>query len=116
MYSPGPDKKANKRRIMCYARSVSELHACLVSYRDVDGIQHSVEVTAESLYEAAVMGMTALKVEGWQNLPSLEIEVRVRLPETRHTIWNSVLAAWLARPGKTPREQALKSRLRKVAI
>ena len=34
-----------------------------------------------------------------------------RRPETTHTIWGSVLAAWLARPGKSPKEQVLKSRL-----
>lgn len=33
------------------------------------------------------------------------------LPETTHTIWNSVLAAGWPVRGKTPKEQALKARL-----
>lgn len=91
-----------------------ELRSCLVSYQDFDGITHSVEVTAETLYEAAILGMQAMKVEGWWNMPSLKIDVRVRAPETIHTIWNSSLSAWLARNGKSPKEQALKARLREL--
>src|SRR6516162_396957 len=88
-----------------------ELRPCRVSYQDSDGIRHSVEVTAETLYEAAVLGMTTLQAAGWMNSPSLTIEVTVKAPETTHSINSGVLAAWLSRSGKSPREQALKSRL-----
>ena len=88
-----------------------ELRSCRVSYQDGDGIRHSVEVTAETLYEAAVLGMTALRAAGWINAPNLMVEVTVKAPETTHSISNAILAAWLSRAGKSPREQALKSRL-----
>jgi hypothetical protein len=88
-----------------------ELRSCRVSYQDGDGIRHSVEVTAETLYEAAVLGMTALRAAGWLNAPNLTIEVTVKAPETTHSIRGAVLAAWLSRAGKSPREQVLKSRL-----
>ena len=39
-----------------------ELRSCRVSYQDSDGIGHSVEVTAETLYEAAILGMTLFNV------------------------------------------------------
>ena len=89
-----------------------ELRSCRVSYQDLEGIKHSVEVTAETLYEAAVLGMTTLRAAGWINAPNLTIEVSVRAPEATHSIGNAVLRAWLSRTGKSPREQALKSRLR----
>jgi hypothetical protein len=73
-----------------------------------------VDVTAETLYEAAILGMKAMKVPNWVNMPSLSIEIQAKLPATRHTVWNSVLTAWLARNGKSPQEQALKVRLRKL--
>lgn len=79
-----------------------ELRSCIVSYRDLDGIRHSVEVTAETLYEAAILGMKALKVANWNSSPNLEIEIREHQPEVRHTVWNSVLSAWLARNGENP--------------
>jgi hypothetical protein len=88
-----------------------ELRSCRVSYQDSDGIRHSVEVTAETLYEAAVLGMTTLRAAGWMDAPNLAIEVAVKAPETSHSINSGVLATWLSRSGKSPREQALKSRL-----
>ena len=91
-----------------------EVRSCVITYQDIEGVKHSVEVTAESLYEAAILGMKAMKVPNWENAPNLEIEVRERAPETRHTVWNSVLTAWLARNGKTPKEQALKAPLREL--
>jgi|SRR6516165_9349867 len=90
---------------------MSELRFCRVAYQDSDGIRHSVEVTAETLYEAAVLGMTTLRAAGWMDAPNLTIEVTVKAPETTQSINSGVLAAWLSRSGKSPREQALKSRL-----
>ena len=90
---------------------MSELRPCRVSYQDSDDIRHSVEVTAETLYEAAVLGLTTLRAAGWMEAPNLTIEVTVKAPETTHSINSGVLAAWLSRSGKSPREQALKSRL-----
>lgn len=52
---------ANKIRKLCYAQFVPELRSCVVTYQDTEGVKHSVEVTAESLYEAAILGMKALK-------------------------------------------------------
>jgi hypothetical protein len=90
---------------------MSVLRSCRVSYQDFDGIRHSVEVTAETLYEAAVVGMTALRATDWINAPNLTVDVTVKAPETTHSISTAVLTAWLSRAGKSPREQALKSRL-----
>src|SRR2546429_9602426 len=41
------------------------LRACTVSFTGPSGIRHSVEVTAESLYEAAALGLSRLKQDGW---------------------------------------------------
>jgi hypothetical protein len=38
---------------------------CSVSFIGLSGISHSVEVTAESLYEAAVIGLNLLRQDGW---------------------------------------------------
>jgi hypothetical protein len=91
-----------------------DLHRKLGWHQDLDRIRHFVEVTAESLYEAAILGMTTMKVSDWRNARNLKIEVRVKAPETTHTLWNSVLPAWLARNAKTPKGQPLKTRLREL--
>jgi hypothetical protein len=77
-----------------------EIRSCRVSYQDQEGIRHSVEVTAETLYEAAVLGMKALQVE--RNAPTLTIDVTVKAPETTHTIRTAALSEWLSRTGKSP--------------
>jgi hypothetical protein len=91
--------------------SVPELRSYRVPYQDSDGIRRSVEVTAETLYEAALLGMTALRAAGRIDAPNLTIEVTVKALEMTHSISSGVLSAWLSRSGKSPREQALKSRL-----
>jgi hypothetical protein len=55
-----------------YARIVLELRACRVSYQDLEGVTHSIEVTAQTLCEAAILGMQAMKVPRWQDRPSLK--------------------------------------------
>jgi hypothetical protein len=45
-------------------------------------IRHSVDVTAESVYEAAALGVSALRESGWADAVALgtELEVQVRDP------------------------------------
>ena len=91
---------------------MAELRSCIVSYQDLDGITHSVEVTAESLYEAAILGLAAMKVPRWRDSVWLRLQIRAKVPEVTHTVERSVLAAWLDRNGRSPKEQMLKMRLR----
>ena len=41
------------------------LRSCTVSFRGPSGITHSVDVQAETLYEAAALGVSLLKKDGW---------------------------------------------------
>ena len=85
------------------------LKSCIVSYTDCD-CKRSVEVVAETLNEAAVLGLNAMNVPG-ERLHLLSLEVLVKSPQVYHSISGASLSAWLAQPGKTPKEQALKTRL-----
>jgi hypothetical protein len=49
---------ANERRI-CYFASMS-VRSCRVTIQDLEGVAHTVEVTAESLYEAVAQGLAAM--------------------------------------------------------
>ncbi len=57
---------ANKQR-HCYALPVPP-KSCRVSFTDDNGIEHGIEVMAESLYEAAALGLALLKKSGWDVL------------------------------------------------
>ena len=54
---------------------------CVVTLTDSRGIRHSVEVTAESLFEAGILAVSAFRKAGWVEEPPgvasrLEIEIR----------------------------------------
>ena len=39
--------------------------SCTVTLGEPNGVRHSVQVRAESLFEAAALGLAALKHDGW---------------------------------------------------
>ncbi len=90
--------------------------SCTVTYRDPDGIAHSVEVSAESLFEAAVLGLAAFrKAELIECTPGIgtHLEVTAHPPTTRHTVPLTRLQSWLsAAGGRSPKEVLDKEKLR----
>jgi hypothetical protein len=85
--------------------------ACIVSFVDLDGICHSVEVEAEGLYEASVLGLCAFRKHELEpgGLTRLEVEVR---SSVTHTLTVTKVWEWLQRGVRTPKEAVLKERLR----
>jgi hypothetical protein len=93
------------------------VRSCKVSCRDAQGIEHNVEVTAQSLYEAVaqawrIFGESEWNAEG-RRPPSVFV-VRVKHPEIEHRVRAQNFENWLAAAPKSPAEKALKERLRKV--
>jgi hypothetical protein len=41
------------------------IKSCRVSFIDPDGVEHAVDVLADSLFEAAGLGVGLLKKDGW---------------------------------------------------
>ena len=85
--------------------------ACIVSFVDLEGIRHSVEVEAEGLYEASVLGLCAFRKHDLEpgGLTQLEVEVR---SSVKHTLTVTKVREWLQRGVRTPKEAVLKERLR----
>jgi hypothetical protein len=78
-------------------------------------MRHSVDVMAESLYETAALAVKAFRsAKLLESQPALatELEIKVTTPAVTHTVSVRRLQDWLECSGKTPREQALKHRLR----
>ena len=87
-----------------------QMATCIVSFVDLDGIRHSVEVEAEGLYEASVLGLCAFRKHDLEpGLTQLEVEVRSTV---KHTLTVTKVREWLQRGVRTPREAILKERLR----
>jgi hypothetical protein len=89
---------------------------CTVSFTDTRGIKHSVDVTADSLFEAAVLGVKVLRAGEWNDPPAQTavIEVEVRNPSVRHTVSLVHISRWLNGTSNSPAESMKKVKLRKL--
>jgi hypothetical protein len=88
---------------------------CIVSFLDLDGVRHSVEVQADGLYEAAVLGLAAFKKHDLELNPAglahLEVEVRSSIT---HTVTVQKVHQWLRQGVRSPKEAVMKGRLRNL--
>ena len=82
---------------------------------DLKGVEHTIEVTADSLYEAVAQGLRAFRENDWVEdigRGQTTITVVVRQPAVEHKIRVREFEQWLESQGRTPAEMSLKSRLR----
>lgn len=84
----------------------------VVSFVDVDGIRHTVEIEeAGSLYEAAVLAIRAFQKHQCEpgEISKLEVEVQ---SSVIHTVTPRKVREWLNGSARTPKEKLTKDRLR----
>ena len=87
------------------------LRPCIVSFTDTEGLRHSVEVQAESLYEAAILALKVFQAHDCCPGLGARIEVEVRTAVT-HTVTVQRIKKWLEVNGRSPAERLLRNRLR----
>jgi hypothetical protein len=93
------------------------IRTCTVSCCDLRGVEHTVEISADSLYEAVAQGLRAFHENDWVDdigRGQTTITVVVRQPEVQHKIRIQDFERWLESEGRTPAEMSLKSRLREL--
>jgi hypothetical protein len=86
---------------------------CVVSYSDTDGLRHSVEVDAASMYEAAVLAITVFRRHQCEPKEASLLEIEVRSSIT-HTVSVRKIRNWLTGGSKAPEEAIVKDRLRQL--
>ena|ERR1700676_424032 len=90
---------------------------CRVSFTGTDGMVHAVEVSASTLYEAAVLALAEFR-KGWlvEVLPGRGtlLTVTIKGPAASHELTVGKLEDWLASGGKSPRELVEKRRLKEL--
>jgi hypothetical protein len=70
---------------------VGQPRKCVVSFRDGEGVEHVVEVTAESLYEAGALALQQFRRSDWSREASLDAgTLRVEVCES--TFYNVKVA------------------------
>jgi hypothetical protein len=83
----------------------------------MEGVTHTVEVTAETLYEAVALGMAAIRTDEWvtgiaQGLNP--VKVRVANVAVEHEVRLMDFTKWLERAGGSPREIVVRKRIRSI--
>jgi hypothetical protein len=94
---------------------VPNVRSCLVSFTDSEGIEHSVRIPAESLYETAIEAMAAFRRGAFAEMafgPATRLTVRVTAPEEEHMVTVGKVLSWLEGGARSPSEQVKKNRLR----
>ena len=92
------------------------LRSCLVSFTGPTGVHHSVEVTADSLYEAAALGLSLLRKAEWGDViaSGTQLEVQVREPAVTHTVSLAQLRRWCDGVAVSPDEILKKKKLKEL--
>jgi hypothetical protein len=91
--------------------------SCRVTIQDMDGVSHTVEVTAATLYEAVAQGLCLIRRGEWvagiaQGLNVVKVSVAdVRV---EHEVKLLDFTKWLERPGGSPREVSDRQRIRSI--
>ena len=93
------------------------LRTCTVAIKDVQDVEHSIEVTAETLYEAIATAVAALQQDNWvgeigQGFTTLTVVVQQ--PPVKHEVKIKDFISWLNRQGRSAAEVILKQKLEKI--
>lgn len=89
---------------------------CVVKLIDEHGVEHTVKVRAESVYEAALRGLKRLESVGWESDGSQIHSVLVEVWEepTCHRVNVAKLLDWLKGSGRSPYDETRKQKLRSL--
>ncbi len=93
------------------------VRSCRVTIRDMDGVEHTVQVTASTLYEAVALGLVSFRAEEWVGgIPEglQPVKVCVTSVPIEHTVTMKDFKAWLLSEGRSPKEKASRYRVREI--
>src|ERR1700691_5022420 len=92
------------------------VRACRVTCRDADGVEHTAQVTAQSLFEAVAQALRVFREHDWSDDPSgsASLVVTIKPAEVEHRVRIKDFQSWLESAPKGPAEMALKRRLREI--
>lgn len=93
------------------------VRSCRVTIRDLDGVSHTVEVTAATLYEAVALGLAALRGNEWvAGIADGLNTVKVSVADVRveHEVRLQDFTKWVEKAGGSPRELSDRNRIRSI--
>jgi hypothetical protein len=91
--------------------------SCRVTIQDMDGVSHTVEVTAATLYEAVAQGLAAIRSNEWvAGIAQGFNVVKVSVADVRveHEVKLGDFTKWLDRTGGSPHDVSQRQRIRSI--
>jgi hypothetical protein len=86
---------------------------CVVKIVNEHGVEHSVRVRAESVYEAAIIGLARLEKVGWESYGKTGwAVVEIHEEPTIHKVHVGKMLGWVKSPGRVSRDEIRKQKLR----
>jgi hypothetical protein len=96
---------------------IMSISKCIVRLKDCHNTEHSVEVYAQSLYEAVVRGLNRLQDVGWESNGDetiKRVQVEIHQEPTRHIVDVPKLLKWIEEKSTYPAQETRKAKLRKL--
>src|SRR5216684_1717942 len=93
------------------------VRSCRVSMTDLEGVSHTVEVTAETLYEAVALGLATIRESDWAAAIGHGLHtatVRVMDVSVEHTVMFVDFNKWLEGSGRDPLDTTRRERARNI--
>lgn len=87
---------------------------CRVTCRETQGVEHTVQVTAQNLYEAVAQALRVFRDDDWSEHPNrvpASVVVTVNQPQVEHKVRIEDFQNWLDSAGTNPAEMAVNHRL-----
>jgi hypothetical protein len=85
---------------------------CRVMMTDPEGVRRSVQVTADTLFEAAALAVYAFRKDGFTDFVSNVFEIEVREPVVKHQVSIGQIKKWLDGNVSDPRERIRREKLK----
>ena len=93
------------------------VRSCRVTIQDLDGVSHTVEVTAATLYEAVAQGLAAIRGNEWvAGIAEGFNFVKVSVADVRveHEVKLGDFTKWLEKTSGSPRDVSQRHRIRSI--
>jgi hypothetical protein len=93
------------------------VRSCRVTIRDIEGVDHTIQVTASTLYEAVALGLASVRGEEWvggiaQGVNTVKVAV-TNVP-IEHSVKIDDFNKWVTRDGGPPKERFSRARVREI--
>jgi hypothetical protein len=93
------------------------VRSCKVTVKDMEGVAHTVDVTAETLYEAIALGLATLRTDEWVagiTTGMNTVKVRVMEVSVEHEVRIADFMNWLDGISQGPRDIVRRNRIRSI--